>query len=1127
MRASGLQPASADAGSNQLHVASLKRSRRQSAKLADFLKSIAGRKRPKPTAGIVEARLADGNAVDQMHDAPALSLPSGTRKRNGKAKSLPAAVKESSAALLAASASTARAMSPLVEPADTLVMLMRNASPGPASPPAQPAVPALAAAPTQSSLPTAPNAASPPLPKSPLQLPKAWSSTQAAALASEAASMSTKAAEFILALAEWMERQASCKQFQVVALAGVHPSAIIGRECKIWWPLDGIWYDGHIDHYDMQKRRHKVRYEDGEFEWVDLGMERVQLLLAPGEQLAVCERQEPSAAPLQGRWPGGRVEAIDSHLVAGIRTMHGGGQSSIQRAQPMPQPGEAVWGHVKGFPWWPALVVDEDEAEQAGIPAGQLTGTVPMQFFGTHDHSRLRASSVCLFNQGIRKRYHQLCRTVQFTKSVNEVLRYLKEGDLPGPMQSVIEDELPQDTDANQPTPSAADTSAATMDITVMTPLLLPYEVDGLTVLRFGAVVPNNASFHSDRHIFPLGYEAVRMLPSSADAKALHRHQFFISTAVNSRAVTDLDLLTVVSISGDQKPLFCICAEGFPRISGTTPAVALQVLNGKRRKQPGARKQCDIRMGAAELFGFGVNEVAMHIKALPGAPCLAQAVSPSQPCADGVSTAGGQVMQPSSVINKDTAVLQHQGRCNVCFVAEEYADNLLMQCDRCRVMVHSSCYGPSVAECSAWLCSACDHIVNQHNDALPESLHPRCCLCPIAGGAMKPTTDSRWAHVACAMWIPETAFEDVDKLEPITLVSTIPKSRWKLRCSICSIACGACIQCEVRTCYAAYHPLCARGAGYCMEYVEEASNAKTTALVSPSRAGTESSADRLALRSYCPSHAPMMRAEARKMQSAIPAVSAKDYQPPQLQAGCARAEPYNPAARRGRREPDAVAAAMAKRLFVETVPYEVRGMSRHRMPLQPELCERMMTGSSNPTTNAFLSMGDRFRRMRHSLYERLAFGKSAIHGWGAFAKQRFRAGDMVVEYIGESVRPSVADLRERRCYDAIVGAGTYMFRVDDNKVVDATRTGSLAHLINHACEPNCFSKVVKYDGDDRIVIFAMQNVEVGEELTYDYRFNSNDERLPCNCGSAKCRGTVNLYEAEGFVIPLSQLQLDK
>jgi SET domain-containing protein len=58
----------------------------------------------------------------------------------------------------------------------------------------------------------------------------------------------------------------------------------------------------------------------------------------------------------------------------------------------------------------------------------------------------------------------------------------------------------------------------------------------------------------------------------------------------------------------------------------------------------------------------------------------------------------------------------------------------------------------------------------------------------------------------------------------------------------------------------------------------------------------------------------------------------------------------------------------------------------------------------------------------------------------------------LIEYIGEVVRPTTANARERRVYDSLVGAGTYMFALDENRVVDATKAGSVAHLINHSCQ---------------------------------------------------------------------------
>jgi hypothetical protein len=54
-------------------------------------------------------------------------------------------------------------------------------------------------------------------------------------------------------------------------------------------------------------------------------------------------------------------------------------------------------------------------------------------------------------------------------------------------------------------------------------------------------------------------------------------------------------------------------------------------------------------------------------------------------------------------------------------------------------------------------------------------------------------------------------------MEPIDGVKKVSKDRWKLLCSICGVSYGACIQCSNNTCRVAYHPLCARAAGLCVE----------------------------------------------------------------------------------------------------------------------------------------------------------------------------------------------------------------------------------------------------------------------------------------------------------------------
>jgi NuA3 HAT complex component NTO1 len=55
-----------------------------------------------------------------------------------------------------------------------------------------------------------------------------------------------------------------------------------------------------------------------------------------------------------------------------------------------------------------------------------------------------------------------------------------------------------------------------------------------------------------------------------------------------------------------------------------------------------------------------------------------------------------------------------------------------------------------------------------------------CLLCPNEGGAFKQTTTGHWAHLLCAIWIPELSVGNAIYMEPVEGVETIPKNRWKL-----------------------------------------------------------------------------------------------------------------------------------------------------------------------------------------------------------------------------------------------------------------------------------------------------------------------------------------------------------
>ena len=135
--------------------------------------------------------------------------------------------------------------------------------------------------------------------------------------------------------------------------------------------------------------------------------------------------------------------------------------------------------------------------------------------------------------------------------------------------------------------------------------------------------------------------------------------------------------------------------------------------------------------------------------------------------------------------------------------------------------------------------------------------------------------------------------------------------------------------------------------------------------------------------------------------------------------------------------------------------------------------------------------------------------RSQIHGLGVYVVDTIRKGETVVEITGERISSRESDRRHQES-EADDGH-TFFFYVDEDTVIDCGVNGNVSRFINHSCEPNCET----VDDDGRIFVEALRDIEIGEELFFDYRLSLEDDDDPegsnayeCRCGARSCRGTM-------------------
>ncbi|KAF8376102.1 lin-49 [Pristionchus pacificus] len=138
--------------------------------------------------------------------------------------------------------------------------------------------------------------------------------------------------------------------------------------------------------------------------------------------------------------------------------------------------------------------------------------------------------------------------------------------------------------------------------------------------------------------------------------------------------------------------------------------------------------------------------------------------------------------------------------CCICGDGDVENVNQIIYCDMCNIAVHQDCYGVPYIPEGQWLCRKCK---------LSPMESVKCELCPLRDGAFKQTSDGKWAHVKCAIWLNEVHFGNTAFLEPIEGVQNSLRRRAKLRCLVCKVKGGACLQCSKGSCVRSFHVTCA------------------------------------------------------------------------------------------------------------------------------------------------------------------------------------------------------------------------------------------------------------------------------------------------------------------------------
>ena len=132
----------------------------------------------------------------------------------------------------------------------------------------------------------------------------------------------------------------------------------------------------------------------------------------------------------------------------------------------------------------------------------------------------------------------------------------------------------------------------------------------------------------------------------------------------------------------------------------------------------------------------------------------------------------------------------------------------------------------------------------------------------------------------------------------------------------------------------------------------------------------------------------------------------------------------------------------------------------------------------------------------------------ASKGWGVYSMSPIKIGMFIGEYSGRIIR--TRDLQGKRCNYVVSvreeGRGG-IWRTN----IDASWAGNFARFINHSCDPNAELQTYRVRHGSlipRVHLHAIREIDVSEEITFDYGLKFGTGTTDCLCARANCRGKL-------------------